>query len=200
MEDSGQQSIVRDLLASDFVDSVPDGLTLEVADDGELLVIRYERTGMRLMNGFWIFQLVFSASFAAVLQYLHLTIEPDVLNDPIPLWGVVTCWVFTACAALNVLFLRNSKATFLLDNRRLVIDSEVLGLKRHREIARQSVQKLIQFKDGGGPEESFPSWGLRIEGSSKRLLVHRQIYEKSHWLGRLLAQWADAKFVEATKE
>ncbi len=58
--------------------------------------------------------------------------------------------------------------------------------------------RLEQFKDGGGEEDSFPSWGLRGVGSKKVVLLSRQPIEKSDWLGGLLSEHFEVEFVSAS--
>ena len=60
------------------------------------------------------------------------------------------------------------------------------------------ILRIIQFKDGGGEEDSFPSWGLRVVGHQKLILLSRQPIEKSDWLGGLLAQHFNVEFSPAS--
>ena len=66
------------------------------------------------------------------------------------------------------------------------------------------------MRDGGQGDDSFPSWGLEVEADTntnpnidtdrKTTLLYRQPYEKSRWLGQVVARWAEVEFVEAAKE
>jgi hypothetical protein len=65
---------------------------------------------------------------------------------------------------------------------------------------RSSIRRIVQVKDGGEDDDSFPSWGLKVEGEKEVTLIYRQPYDKSHWLGGVLAKWAQVDFVEAPRD
>ena len=121
-------------------------------------------------------------------------------GGPIPLWFVMVFWAAEIVVAVLLAYLLFCKKTFRLDRDDLVMETAVLGFKRRKSIPKSSIRRLVQVKDGGGGEDSFPSWGLKVEGDKKATLIFRQPYEKSHWLGQVLAQWAGVEFAELPEE
>ena len=67
-------------------------------------------------------------------------------------------------------------------------------------IGSSSGMSIVQVKDGGEGDDSFPSWGLKVEGDRETTPIFRQSYDKSHWLGRALAKSAQVDFFEALRE
>ena len=166
----------------------------------DAFIIRHTRTGMGCMNVFLIVLLVgWTVGCVSLLrQYLGGGVMDD--GDPIPLWFVLVFWggdIGVACLLINLLFCKKS---FRIDRENLIIQADVLGLKRCRSIPKNCITRLVQVKDGGEDEDSFPSWGLKVEGDKKATLIFRQPHEKSRWLGRILAEWADVEFAEVPEE
>ena len=52
----------------------------------------------------------------------------------------------------------------------------------------------MQVKDGGEGKDSFPSWGLNVQVEKPYILLSRQEYQKSHWLGTMLKKWSGKPF------
>lgn len=105
-----------------------------------------------------------------------------------PFWAA---WVFILGALLYALFAHKS---FHLDPNRLTVRTRLLGTGWSRTFLRGNITCLRQYKDGGEEEDSFPSWGLYIEGRPSAKLLSRQPYKISRWLGRTLAHWAGVEF------
>ena len=110
--------------------------------------------------------------------------------------------VFVACVVAYSLFAGQS---FRIEAAHLTMETDVLGFKRRATIARDSIKRIVQEKDGGDGDDSFPSWGLKLEVEKEvekirgTKLIQRQPYEKSRWLGGVLAKWAGVDFIEAAK-
>ena len=85
-----------------------------------------------------------------------------------------------------------TRKTFKFEPTRLTIKSETLGYKRHKVIPKESIKLVVQVKDGGSDEDSFPSWGLRVEAEGKTILLFRQPYDKAAWFGSVVAEWSGA--------
>ena len=83
---------------------------------------------------------------------------------------------------------------------RLLIERTLLRYRRQRSIPKQEVDVVRQIKDGGEGEDSFPSWGLAIEGRTNIKLLSRQAIEKSAWLGPIVARWAEVEFESSHKK
>ncbi|MFK7817567.1 MAG: hypothetical protein AB8G99_02515 [Planctomycetaceae bacterium] len=69
-------------------------------------------------------------------------------------WFCVACWL---------LYLTAARKFFRLERDALQIVTRTLSLSWTVTIPRNSIVKLRQVKDGGEGEDTFPSWGLRIE-------------------------------------
>lgn len=177
---------------------IPEGITLQ--QSGEDLVIRFERTGMGCLNGFLIFWLVCwtGGCIFLLLQYLAGGVMDD--GEAVPLWIVVAFWSAEIIMATYLVYVLFCEKVFRVGEQNLVIETNVLGYKRSRSIPKNAIKRLIQEKDGGEGDDSFPSWGLKIEADKKVTLVFRQPYEKSHWVGRVLAAWANVEFAKAPEE
>ena len=180
-------------------DEVPAGFVVGRDRFGDT-VIHYRRTGMIAMNIFltvWLTGWTFGCIFL-LKQYLNGSLAND--GKPMPLWFVSVFWIAEIGVAgmwLNMLF---GKKSFHLSQSSLVRNTEIFGFRRSRTIARNSIKSFRQIKDGGEDEDSFPSWGLKIIADKKISLIGRQQYDKSHWLGKFLADWADVDFIEAPPE
>lgn len=119
-------------------------------------------------------------------KYLNAGTMED--GDPIPLWFVLAFWAGEVLAFCLLTYLLFCSTVFRVDRDSLVMETNVLGLQWRKAIPKESVRRFIQVRDGGKDEDSFPSWGLEVEGDRTIALIYRQPYEKSHWLGRILAQ------------
>lgn len=88
------------------------------------------------------------------------------------------------------------------------METSLLGIKQLKVIPKNEIKGFYQVKDGGrnktslpysggksnGKHDSFPSWGLKVLTTRLTPLIYRQPYEKSYWLGQVLADWADVPF------
>jgi hypothetical protein len=83
---------------------------------------------------------------------------------------------------------------------RLVIERTLLHYRRQRSIPKEEIEIVRQIKDGGEGDDSFPSWGLAIEGRSNIKLLSRQEIEKSAWLGPIVARWAGVEYESSNKK
>jgi len=63
-----------------------------------------------------------------------------------------------------------------------------------RSIVAGSIQRIDQVKDGGGEEDSFPSWGLNLYAQAKMKLLAREPIDKSDWLGAELANYYNVEY------
>lgn len=177
---------------------VPPGFVL-IPSGPDTFVIHYKRTGMGCLNLFVVAWLVGWTFFCVLLLHQFLNGGTMENGDSIPLWFVLIFWGVEIGVACLLAFLLFSKRIFRVDPFALAIETNVLGYRRYKEIPRDSIERFVQVKDGGEDDDSFPSWGLKVEGDEKVTLISRQPYEKSHWLGQFLAQWADVEFVKAYK-
>ena len=148
------------------------------------------------MNFFLIFWLT-CWSFVCVF-FIYSVLSRDTSLTLINLFSLVFVWVGEITCACLLIYLLFCKKCFYLNPSNLTIETNILGFKQYRKIEKYSIERFVQVKDGGKKKDSFPSWGLKIEADKKTTLIFRQPYEKSHWLGQFLAQWAKVEFVEAS--
>ena len=174
---------------------VPVGFDLERKDE-DVIILRHKRVGMGCMNMFLSFWLAGWTVGCVLLlrQYLGNGVMDS--GDFIPPWVVMIFWCFEIIVAVLLTYMLFSRNSFHLDLENLTMETSLLGFRWTRLIPRTSIRRLVQVKDGGEGEDSFPSWGLRIEGERNVTLIYRQPHDKSLWLGRLLARWADVEFFE----
>ena len=167
---------------------VPEGFELE-RQGKDVIIIRHKRTGERINRFFEIVSLVFWTLFGILLLRYYLS------GGRIDLRLVIFSGflAFAISSSVHSLFCRTS---FRLDCKNLIMETDVLGLKRRRLIPRTSIRRLVQEKDGDEGE----GWGLRLEGETTAKLISRQPHKKSRWLGQILAEWAGVEFSEVPKD
>lgn len=121
-------------------------------------------------------------------------IEVGLLLFMIPFWAAeffVLGWALWHFRSITTI-------TFLDDE--LQIERRLFSYRRERVIRKDGIQCVRQIKDGGEGEDSFPSWGLAVEGEKNVKLLSRQEIEKSAWLGPIVAEWADVDFHQSAKQ
>lgn len=175
--------------------NIPVGFDLERIDEN-VFIIHHKRTGMGCMNMFLIFWLAGWTVGCVFLLHQYLTMELMDSGDPIPLWFLMVFWGAEVLVAVLLTYLFFSRKSFRVDHEYLIVVKDFLGCRWSRPIPRTSIRRLVQVKDGGEGEDSFPSWGLQIEGERKTTLIYRQPHDKSRWLGQFLARWANVEFSE----
>jgi hypothetical protein len=95
------------------------------------------------------------------------------------------------CFAIWYFFTRT---TFIFHPDKLVVQRRLWFLAWSREFRKAAITSVQQVKDGGEDEDSFPSWGLRLEGANGGKLLWRQPIDRSAWFGPLVAQWAGVPY------
>jgi hypothetical protein len=166
----------------------------------DALIIHHKRTGMGCMNIFTIVWLPVWGIWCVVLLQRYLNGGRLGNVDPIPLWLVLLVWVGELVVAYHFTYWLFCKQSFRIEAACLTMETDVLGFAQRANIPKGSIKRIVQVKDGGEGDDSFASWGLKVEGDRVTTLIYRQPYEKSHWLGRVLAKWAQVDFVEALRE
>ena len=179
--------------------NIPPGFTL-VPSGADDFIIHHVRGGMGCLNVFLIVWLT-GWTFACVFllrQYFNGGKMDD--GSPMPLWFVCVFWAGEIVAACLLTYLLFCKKSFRTDAACLNVDTVVLGFRRSKTIPRKTIKRFVLVKDGGEGDDSFPSWGLKVEAEKKTTLLFRQPYERSQWLGQVLARWAQVDFIEAPQE
>jgi hypothetical protein len=179
-----------DMLA--LVREVPDGFRAHLDPPRRTLRIEYRRRGMGCLMLFlcvWLTGWTAGGVFAIA----------QVLQDGEPFLYFWLCgWavgeVFVAFMLSWFLF---GRTVITLDPHEMRVEKLLFGHGRRWSERREEVRSVRQVQDGGQGDDSFPSWGLKVRGRQGRSALSRQEYEKSQWLGRVIALWSGAPFTEA---
>lgn len=167
---------------------MPDGF-VQSSLGSDAIIIHHKRTGMGCMN-------IFLILFLVIWTWGCLTV---VSNAPglfrAFFWG---CDLLVACTLTYMLFWRT---TFRVDGQELTVLQGIWGVRMRKVFPKESILRLIQVKDGGQDfEDSFPSWGLRLQGERNATLLFRQPYDYSHWLGSILSERMGVEFLMLPQE
>ncbi len=104
-------------------------------------------------------------------------------------WGAE----FAVIGTVLWLFCSETMITFYPD--RLLVERTLHKYQKRWEMARKDIEGVWQIKDGGEGRDSFPSWGLIVAAKSTEIkLLFRQKFEKSAWLGPIVARWAGVEY------
>ena len=185
----------------------PEGFTYSI-DDG-ICIIEHRRTGMGCINIFLSVWLFFWTLGCCLLVWQYLNGGKMENGDPISHWfvaGFLAAWVLVAVSLLYSLFARKR---FFLTDEYLRIETQLLVARWTMILPRETISEIIQIKDGGEGEDSFPSWGLRICSESldstlfqrvstalrfgqnfrTRTILSRLPYEHSFGLAKIISKW-----------
>lgn len=168
-----------------------------VRHDYDRFVVNYRRSGMGCMNGFLIIWLVGWTVACGYLVNGYFNGAKMDSGEDMPLWFLMVFLLSDAGVACLLAFLLFTRKTFTFEPHRLTIETDTLGYKRYKVIPRDTITEVVLVKDGGGHDDSFPSWGLRLEAEGKTSLIFRQPIEKSKWFGPVIAEWSGAPFERA---
>ncbi len=114
---------------------------------------------------------------------------------------VMAClWLGEVTMLAYALWLFRSITTFTFHPDRLHIARSLSRFRREYTILKQDIRGVRQVKDGGEGEDTFPSWGLVVQGLRDVELLGRQDIEKSAWLGPIVAGWADVAYEPSPKQ
>ncbi|NES91022.1 hypothetical protein [Okeania sp. SIO2B9] len=70
-----------------------------------------------------------------------------------------------------------------------------------QEIKRSKIQYVQQVKTSGFKGNRFASWGLLIKTANREYnVLSYQSYDKTKWLGNVIAAWAKVKYLPLSKE
>ena len=74
-------------------------------------------------------------------------------------------------------------------------------INERKEIKRSKIQYVQQIKTSGFKGSRFASWGLLIKTTNQEYnLLSYQSYDKTKWLGNIIAAWAKVKYLPLSKE
>ena len=171
---------------------VPEGFSIDGEWENDTIIIRHNRIGMRAMN-------VFLILFFAVWTFASIKVIGVYWDEKIHGGQVVFFWAAEILIAIFLAYLLFCNKIFQLSPNRLIVRTKVLWYENIKTIHKLSISAFAQIKDGGDSDDSFPSWGLEVEGDSKLVLLYRQGYEQSYWLGNVFAEWFNVEFYKYTE-
>jgi hypothetical protein len=185
-----QQPKPEDLLA--LIEDVPKGFSARADAGRRTLHITYRRQGMGCMVlflGVWLAGWTAGGAFA--LWEMLRNWEPFLL--------VWLCFWFVGEVAVGCFLAWNlcGRTEMTFEPSRLLVERVLFGWRRGWLAGQRQIAEIRQVKDGGEGDDSFPSWGLVVQADKKRIVLSRQEYEKSLWLGRVLSCWSGVAFVPA---
>ncbi len=168
----------------------PRGFEVEVTDLG-ICSVRYRTSGMKGAGCFlacwlsiWTVGCVFGTYRVLIDGWAHWLL----IAWLIPGWAAE---IFVIGYALWFFW---SVTTFKFGPDELVAERSLLRYRRERIFPRATLKEVVQVKDGGDGEDSFPSWGLVVVGEQSVKVLSRQRIEASTWLGPVIARWAGVSF------
>jgi hypothetical protein len=161
-------------------------------------VIRHRSAGMGCMTTFllvWITGWTIGCVLAMQRYFV-----PVSNRDEIPLFVLVLLLTSEVGVGAFIAFVLFSRRSFRFEGSLLTTEIELLGLRRLRTYQKDDIASVRQIKDGGEGDDSFPSWGLRLETreGKKTNLLFRQPYESSAWLGDVFEAWTGSPVARAS--
>ncbi len=127
-----------------------------------------------------------------LLTYRAITAPP--LENVFFYLFMIPFWIGEYLAIKFVLWHFFSATTFEVEADRLKVTRRLFRHKKEREFLVAEIEAIQQIKDGGEGEDSFPTWGLAVEGEKGVTILSRQAIEKSEWLGPILADWIGVEY------
>lgn len=168
---------------------VPKGFDL-LDNQTDLFVISYKATGMIGAKIFLMVWLTFW-TFGCVMIGSGIFTEHEI--------GLVLFAIPFFAAEVAVigilLWMFFGKTYFHFRDSSLMTRRVLFFWKREKHILQSDIEVVRQIKDGGEGEDSFPSWGLVMEGERNIKILSKQEIEKSSWLGPIIAEWANVEYI-----
>ncbi len=172
----------------------PKGFKSRLLEDGSSAITHKRPLGaMSIFLCVWLAFWTFACVILALGKFGTPEKNPEILIIGIPFF---IAEIIVACLLSYMLF---SKKSFVFEGRELREETNVFFLSWKKRFSRDLIERVVQIKDGGEGDDSFPSWGLKLflrDGSSKTLL-YRLPYEQSQWLGGVIGRWSGVNFEEA---
>lgn len=165
-----------------------------VIEPGDRIVIVYSPQGMGCMKAFFV---VWLGAWAAGTLALTAAFLRGEMNKPSPVppsLFVLVFWASLIGVGLFAAWLFFGKTMVILTEDRLTVVRALGRWLRSRETPKAEIRGVTQVQDGGRGDDSFPSWGLRVDATRNATVLYRQESEKSAWLGRVLAGWAGVPY------
>lgn len=189
--------------STDALKPPPVGFKLHAPAPGTVLIefVNERRSCLVIFLGIWMAGWTVGCVF--LLSQL-LAGQPLAPNEPGDFMSTLSgSWLFAAPfllaevgVGLLFLWLLRGRTELLLHEDCLMLRRSLFSYQHETRVSRSAVTRVMQVKDGGEGDDSFPTWGLKMEharGETIRLLW-RQPIERSDWLGPLVAEWARKPF------
>ena len=173
----------------------PNGFTI-LESTPDACIIHHQRRGMGCINTFLGIWLTIWTIAGIYLVYGFLCGRRTNEGNLSALWGIAIFWASDVAVACLLAYLLFCQKIFRMEADTLKIETTVLRAHWQQTVPRQSIRRLVQVKDGGNDDDSFSSWGLQMEAPRGLKILSRLPYDHSHWLGKVLANWAGVEFLE----
>jgi len=148
----------------------------------------------------WTVACVFLLSQLLAGQRLAPNEPGSFMNSSAGAWLFATpFFVAEIFMGLLLLWLWHGRTELLHGENDMRLVQRFFRFPRQKFLRRNDITRVIQVKDGGEGDDSFPTWGLKVEvsGGDQVMLLWRQPIEHSDWLGPLVAEWAGKPFEPA---
>ena len=179
----------------------PNGYVVDYKNS-ENFLIHYKIYGIQRFNIIMIIWLVGWIFICIFLLKLYLKGLSLIEGEPILLGVVAIFWIIGIAIATFLLYASFVKRTFYFNQNWLTIETNILGLIRKKQFNRNELNFVKQLSDTGFGFSNSPFvWRLILELNNESYdSFFGQPYENSHWLGLIIANWANVKLIEDTKE
>ena len=177
--------------STEWLEKVPKGF--KVAREGaEGLHVEYRHTGMGCMVVFLLLWL--SAWTVGCVFIVRDALSHSFWEKPALYLFAVPFLAAEIAVAGILLWIFFGRTHFVLTPDALEVTQRLFNWSRTRVFPLDDIAGFRQVKDGGEGDDSFPSWGLCVEGSRSMKILSRQDRGKSQWLGGLLSAWSGKAF------
>lgn len=188
----------------------PKGFKIFYSPNSDLLLV-YRPNGMKYLLIFsiicfllWILFCVFIAtllitSFILTQDYLISILTFLFFFIPLVLY-FFAAKIFNQAYIIIYFFL--GKLSFDFRFNCLIFTKNIGILKNEiQEIRRSKIKYVQQVKTSGFQGNKFSSWGLLIKTANQEYnILSYQSYDKTKWLGNVIAAWAKVKYLPLFKE
>ena len=130
-------------------------------------------------------------------MYYQTSFVPEV-----PLW-LALVWSFIGLLVLRYVFWEafsrlQSATSYIFGDADLVVDTSFFTRRLRQKVDRNSIRAVRQEYDGGRVDGlDIDSWALLVEGEIKIKILSHEEFEKSAWLGPVIADWAAVPYIAA---
>jgi len=184
---------------TDRIANAPKGFEFVESESGNPSIC-YRTRGSWGIGIFFIVWLMIWTPGCVLLTYRAITAPP--LENVFFYLFMIPFWIGEYLAIKFVMWHFFSATIFEVEGGRFKVTRRLFRFRKERTFPVDEIEAIQQIKDGGEGEDSFPTWGLAVEGAKSVTILSRQAFEKSEWLGPILADWIGVEYrrVEGRKE